>query len=82
MAENEDLFRSKFEKIRKRYVDSLPERLEELESAFNTADASAETSQANGGLRELVQLSHKLAGSGASFGFPLISEAARDLEKT
>jgi len=47
MTKDENLFRTRFEKVRKRYVDSLPEKLEALESAFKTAHANAESSLSN-----------------------------------
>ncbi len=70
MPRDEKLFRSKFEKVRKQYSESLREKLAALESAFMTVHAKIETSQVNGGLSKLLQIAHKLAGSGASFGFP------------
>lgn len=47
---------------------------------FKTAHVNAESSKENGGLSQLTQIAHKLDGSGGTFGFPSISEAARNLE--
>lgn len=81
MPKDENLFNAKFEKVRKRYVRSLPGRLVELESAYETARTSEGISQDGSGLSEVTHIAHKLSGSAASFGFPSIGDAARDLEK-
>ena len=81
MPKDENLFNAKFEKVRKRYVRSLPGRLVELESAYETAQTSEGISQHGSGLSEVTHIAHKLSGSAASFGFPSIGDAARDLEK-
>jgi len=53
------------------YVAKLGEKMEEM------AEAQAQRS-----LEALARLSHKLAGSGATFGFAEVSDAARLLENT
>lgn len=80
-TKDENLFNAKFEKVRKRYVRSLPGRLVELETAYETAQTSEGISQDGSGLSEVTHIAHKLSGSAASFGFPSIGDAARDLEK-
>ena len=49
-----------------------------VEGLFNKALSSGEELTE---LRQLELVAHRLAGSGATFGFPAISEAARTLEE-
>ena len=80
MIKDEKNFQAKFALIRNRYVSGLPERLSELESALTSARVDDDKSNARNGLSEIKHIAHKLAGSGASFGFPAISDIARGLE--
>lgn len=59
--------------LREGYARQLPDKLAQLEQAFAQH-------QAEGGLRQLRHHVHGLAGSGATFGFPVLSETARRLE--
>ena len=85
MPKNENFFdagfEAAFEKVRKRYVRSLPGRLVELESAYETAQTSEGMSQDGSGLAEVTHIAHELSGSAPFFGLSSIGEAARDLEK-
>ncbi|MBI3529870.1 MAG: diguanylate cyclase [Betaproteobacteria bacterium] len=59
--------------LREGYARELPAKLALLEQTFrNRRD--------EGALRKLRHLAHGLAGSGATFGYPELSEAARRLE--
>jgi HPt (histidine-containing phosphotransfer) domain-containing protein len=49
-------------------------------AAVLSADAAALPGDAEAAAR-IRQLAHQLAGSGASYGFPAISDAARDAER-
>ncbi len=59
----------KLEELKQDYVYSLPEKMLSLEQCWKNDDLD--------GLR---MLTHKIAGSAASFGLPEISFAARTLE--
>ena len=65
--------------LKKSYLDQLPVKLREIEqvtvSISDQDEANVKTS-----VEALKALSHKLVGSGATFGFPEISLAARAIE--
>ena len=69
----------KLARLKKSYLDQLPEKLQEIEQIAvfggNQDEADVDTS-----IESLKALSHKLVGSGATFGFPEISQAARAIE--
>ncbi len=66
------------EDLRNQYVQRLPGEIEMAEGLFNKAVGSGvELTK----LHELELAAHRLSGSGATFGFPAISEAARTLEE-
>lgn len=75
-----DSIGAKFEEFREHYVGSLPERLAELESAFELARTGEAASQEGKALSQVTHLAHKLAGSAGFLGFPSIGDAARRLE--
>lgn len=52
------------------FLSVLPERVYEIERAANDHD-----------LKSLAVLAHKLKGAGGGYGYPLITESARDLEQ-
>ncbi|MFQ5692898.1 MAG: Hpt domain-containing protein [Nitrospinota bacterium] len=62
------------ERLRERYFQSVREKLEALELWLQSAQREAERAEA---LRELLRTFHSLAGSGATYGFPQISQAGR-----
>ncbi len=59
------------------YVRLLPNRIEEIERAFEAVGEKPHEIETYAQLRLLV---HKLAGSGATFGFDEITSSARELE--
>lgn len=64
--------------LRQEYIRRLPVKLGEIESGWNSLWRlrwDAET------LRSLHRRAHSLVGSGATFGFPALSETARTLER-
>ena len=65
-------------KLRETYVSGLPEKIRRIEDAWH---AIREDGWSAIWLENLHQLSHGLAGSGATFGFASISSAARALEQ-
>ncbi|MEM9456011.1 MAG: Hpt domain-containing protein [Myxococcota bacterium] len=60
-------------RMRSRYRESLPDKLERLRTMQGRLDQS-------GVLTELRAFAHQLAGSGATFGWPEISDAAAHVE--
>ncbi len=59
------------------YVAGLPEKITALEAALSRFSSTGDEDAAFSALAQ----AHKLAGSGGTFGFPGVSEAAADLEK-
>jgi len=53
------------------FVEELPSRAKSIESALNEQD-----------LATLKSLAHQLKGAAGGYGFPAITEMARDLEET
>src|SRR3954470_2488582 len=64
--------------LRRYSAAGLPERLAELEAARAAARDAGWTAQP---LRHFHRLAHSLVGSGATFGFPEVTEHARPLER-
>lgn len=60
------------------FAGRLPERLREIEEAWRAVQGSAWSDEP---LRLFHRLAHSLAGAGATFGFPAVTEASRDLEQ-
>src|SRR5579859_6267697 len=59
--------------LRENYAQQLPAKLAQVEDVFRRSDNMVE-------LPNLRHLAHSLAGSGATFGYPALSVAARHLE--
>jgi HPt (histidine-containing phosphotransfer) domain-containing protein len=66
------------EELREYFAGRLPDRLAEIEEACRAAQDADWTGQP---LRTFHRLAHSLAGSGTTFGFPEVSETARNLER-
>lgn len=64
-------------RLRTDFVERLPGELDEVMRFYAPAVASPPDMEA---LREVVVIAHRIAGSGATFGFPEISEFGRALE--
>lgn len=64
--------------LRDYFSARLPERLREIEVAWEDACASDWQEET---ARTFYRLAHSLAGAGATFGFPSVTEAARLLEQ-
>ncbi len=60
--------------LREQYARQLPEKLASLRRAFAESEDKA-------ALKALRRGAHGLAGSGTTFGYPRVSEAARSLEQ-
>jgi HPt (histidine-containing phosphotransfer) domain-containing protein len=66
--------------LRREYRAKLPLELQQLQ-ALGRDFAAAGASETEAVLRELEHRLHKLSGSGASFGLPLLSQHTRVLEQ-
>ena len=60
------------------YANGLLDKIDSLEEVWCTTSMEDQTS---GILRELHRLSHSLAGSGRTFGYPGISTCAQGIER-
>jgi len=80
MNTNSKTIQDKLALLRQSYRDQLPTKIDEINKAARppAIDNAAEIRRY---LETLGGLAHKLAGSGATFGFPDISVAARSLEQ-
>lgn len=67
--------------LRQNFIDGLEERQSRLHAAFANLKAGS-LEQASACLEAIRFETHKLAGSGATFGFPEISDVAGSLEVT
>jgi HPt (histidine-containing phosphotransfer) domain-containing protein len=63
--------------LRRYFAGRLPARVAEVEAA---RDAARDAGWAPEPLRTLHRTAHSLAGAGATFGFPEVTELARRLE--
>lgn len=79
MNTNSDTLQDKLALLRKSYRDQLPAKINEINEAANPPATDGEAER-RAYLETLEGLAHKLAGSGATFGFPDISDVARSLE--
>ena len=77
MGELSNNTRKKIEALRRTYADQLPQRIASMEESWNNLRLDRWSSE---GLTELGRQAHGLAGSGATYGFAIVSEKARDLE--
>jgi len=79
MAETPTSLEDKLAVIKKSYVEKLPQRMTELDDAIKAID-EAMPEDLGDAVEHLSSLAHKMAGSGATFGFEKITDTARDLE--
>jgi HPt (histidine-containing phosphotransfer) domain-containing protein len=63
--------------LREYFSERLPHRLREVEDAWRDVRESTWGPEP---VKRLHRLAHSLAGTGATFGFPAVSDAARRLE--
>jgi len=64
------------EALRQEYAKELPGRLSEIFKTWHSYQESEDSKQ----LEKFQHLVHKLAGSGAVYGFTLLSDASHDLD--
>ncbi|OGA96686.1 MAG: hypothetical protein A3E79_03265 [Burkholderiales bacterium RIFCSPHIGHO2_12_FULL_61_11] len=77
MSTTDPAFLAFLEEQRADYHRSLPQRLEQIESLWGQVLNDEAPVQA---LASLERCAHSLAGSGATFGFAALGDAARGLE--
>ena len=80
MTDNPKDINERLEELKRAYVNGLGAKIEEVETsagAVRTDPLSGQGLEALGALKQLV---HKLAGSGGTFGFAEISDAAERAE--
>lgn len=63
------------------YAAGLPEKISALEAALRQLGGGTDTINGQEAALSALAQAHKLAGSGGTFGFPAVSEAAAALEK-
>lgn len=78
-----DPIQQQFAAMASMFAAQLPERLEAMNLALSDAlaDAVSEADKVRDGLDTLQKEAHKIVGSGATFGFPDLSDSARLLEQ-
>ena len=64
------------EALRQEYAKELPGRLSEIDQTWHSYQKSGDSKQ----LEKFQHLVHKLAGSGAVYGFIQLSDASHDLD--
>ena len=72
--------REKFEAIRRRFGEKIEARVDEVETASVDLTEARSPAVVVEILDGLINLVHRLAGSGGSFGFPAVSEVASSFE--
>lgn len=78
MADLDD-FQVKLQGLRDAYADELPQKLEQIERAWDELPHGEWDDE---GFQSLYRMVHSMSGSGRTFGFALLSDAARELEQT
>lgn len=68
---------SRLDVLRKNYAKQLPEKISRLKELFAKLDESKRDMEK---LKEFHSAAHKLTGSGATFGFDVLSRTASELE--
>ena len=80
MADDAAGLEQKLAVLRSSYAAKLPDKLEEIEEAAAPLSSEPSPEEARHALDALHRLSHKLAGSGETFGFKDLGEVARQIE--
>jgi diguanylate cyclase (GGDEF)-like protein len=71
----------KLARLRNTYAETLPQKIDEVETIANPLHTNPSLEVVNQSLMELRSSTHKLAGSGATFGFAAVGDVARELEQ-
>ncbi|MAF94558.1 MAG: hypothetical protein CMM60_02215 [Rhodospirillaceae bacterium] len=80
MNDNPKDINERLEKLKRAYVNNLGAMIEEVESSAGAVRIDPLSGQRFEALDALIQIAHKLAGSGGIFGFAEISDAAERAE--
>lgn len=80
MTNNPKNIDERLEELKQAYVNGLGVKIEEVEAAARAAGEDPLSGQGLEALDTLKKLVHKLAGSGGTFGFAEISNAAERAE--
>ncbi len=80
MNNKKDDLGDRLEALKKSYMLQLDDRISALEGACVSIIQSASAAEREGGLRSLLGLGHKLAGSAGTFGLPELSQVASKIE--
>jgi len=75
-GKNQDI-QQKLQQLRQQYAEKLPARINALEQQWLSLNLNTPSAQ----YEDLIREFHSLAGSGTSFGFPLITTLAREIEQ-
>ena len=79
MADRQSSMEEKLAALRAQYANKIDERVDELVEIVNRIDKASGDEQREI-ISEMKNATHKLAGSGATFGFPDVTTLARDME--
>ena len=79
-SQNSPAFNDQFEVLRRTYGDRLEQKINGIEASWQRYLALPASEEKFESLSALHRLAHSLAGSGATFGFPLVSQFARRCE--
>ncbi len=77
MAASTLQYENELVRIRRQYLDSLPEKIHDLETALSSLSASDRPERE---LKALNRIAHQLAASAGSHGFTDVSLAAREMD--
>ncbi|PCI41219.1 MAG: hypothetical protein COB46_04260 [Rhodospirillaceae bacterium] len=67
--------------LRAKYIAQFEGRFDKVMAALNLFQSHHSPEDQAEGLKTLEYLTHKLAGSGASYGFPKITTTAKEIER-
>lgn len=81
MTDNQLTLEQKLAALRAGYVEKLGEKIDVIAGYLQAmSQAKNDDAARRSALEQVIHNAHKLAGSGATFGFPLVSEIAREME--
>lgn len=82
MSEDTAVMERKLAQLRANYAEKLSARIDELSDHLQDMAVAADEDARMEALGQVRFVAHKLAGSGATFGFPAVSTIAREMEQT
>ncbi len=82
MNKGPESYKNKYEALRLEYRETLPQKKQAIDHASRAARNGRSPAEQYEGIELLRVIAHKLAGSGAVFGYAEISGAAQRLEAT